>query len=101
MPITEEQITVLDTFISNNEPDPNDKEESRGISIDDLKNGINEYKILRKKKGPEYEIFGSNAMGYNCYSLYKSRQNKIYVFSVYMQTLKTYYIIEDESWFCN
>jgi hypothetical protein len=100
MPITEEQITVLDTFISNNEPDPNDKD-FHGLSICDLENGKNEYKILREKKGPEYEIFGSNAMGYNCYSLYKSRQNTIYVFTVYMQSPQSYYIIEDESWFCN
>jgi hypothetical protein len=66
------QINLLEEFISNNrclsEP---------AISNGDLINGKQIYKEILDKSTPHYECFGSDALGYISYGLYKSIDKKV------------------------
>ena len=52
------------------------------ISYRDIEYGVECYNTMKKKDGPLYEIFGECAMGFICFSLYKSSDSKIYLIEV-------------------
>jgi hypothetical protein len=67
------------------------------ISYRDIYDGVECYKRMKEIDGPQYEIFGSNGMGYTCYSLYKSPENKIYLIEVSFQTPISFMELEDDT----
>lgn len=82
MILSENEINFLEKFVQENE-----KNEYRDcLSIQDGYNGIKEYKQILHDKVATYIIFGQSAMGYTCYSLYKSLNNTIYFINVSLQT---------------
>ena len=98
MPLSEDCITELEEFIVENMSSPRDKI-CGGLSRNDLLYGVNIYKKIKTISGPYYEIFGSNALGYTCYSLYKSKDGNIYIVQVNMQKLDSYCLVNNEEWF--
>lgn len=57
-----------------------------------------------KNKVPEndtfYNQFGNHGNGSTCFYLYKNQKGKIYLFVIkYFDSIGSYHIIEDESWF--
>jgi len=86
----------LDNFIANNEP-KDEIEES--ISVRDLSSGRNLYNEIKNSQETSYDIFGSNAMGYTCFALYKSKEQKIYLIIVKLQTPVCYIKVENENIF--
>ena len=85
--LSEAQVVELTEFISNNRPS---KYDDYSISNFDLENGKEIYERMKTEKGDIYEIFGSDALGYLCYSLFKDGKNKIYLISVSMDRLSSY-----------
>ena len=98
MNLSEEQIQELEDFITTNQPSTTDCR--GGISNYDLHNGTRIYNELKLKTAPYYELFGKNGFGYTGYALYKSRRNeKIYMIESFMQTLRSYVIVDNEDYF--
>jgi hypothetical protein len=89
----------LDKFIS--ETPPSDNIHEFQISCRDLRDGKKMYNKMRNDPFPNYEIFGSNGGGYTCFGLYKSKDQKMYVIVVDIQTPTDYVIIENENCFGN
>jgi len=101
MPITDGMITILEDFISSGE-------ESRqpAMSRQNLKYGKKIYNEMLTKSGPDYQIIGSEASGYTCYGIYKSKEEKIYIVTarttlidVQRTTISSCILINNESWF--
>lgn len=67
------------------------------ISYRDVDEGNESLKRLKEVDGPQYEIFGSNGMGYTSYSLYKSAENKIYLIEVQLQTPISFMEVNDDT----
>lgn len=88
---------LIEDFINKSKPD--DSIHSFAISYRDLDNGKILYNKMINNNKQHYEIFGSNAMGYTCFALYKSLNNIIYMIVVSIQTPTHYVIINDESVF--
>ena len=98
--LSEELIQIVEAFIAENEPNINNAIKD-GISCNDLLYGKNMYNQIKLKNSPDIEKFGSNALGYTCYSLYNSVSGQFYVFNVYMGALMSYVKIDNEDWFVN
>ena len=96
--LSEEEIKILEKYIVTHEPSQDDRIVT-SISRNDLIYGKYIYKTLHDKPVTHIEIFGSNAFGYTCYSLYKARNRKIYVIQTYMQMVQAFTLISNEEWF--
>lgn len=59
-----------------------------------IEDAIKTYDDIIKAPTNTYEIFGT--AGFTTYSLYKSMDSKIYMFSVYIQELKSYTEITED-----
>ena len=94
---TQEIYDYLDSFITNNNPSYNLFEFA--ISYRDLHNGKKKYNEMKKLDKVRYEIFGSNGMGYTSFGLFKSKDGKIYLIVVNIQTPTNYILIESEEEF--
>lgn len=70
----------LDTFIENNQP--TDGIYRMSISHKDLVSGKKLYNKMKNDPKIHYEIFGYNGMGYTCFSLYKNKENQIYLIKI-------------------
>jgi hypothetical protein len=90
----------LDKFIAENEPTENIREFA--ISGRDLYDGKKMYTEMKNdpNPSPKYEIFGSNGCGYQCFGLYKSKDQNMYIIIV-VQTPTNYIKIENETLFGN
>jgi hypothetical protein len=86
----------LDNFIANNSPV---NKINDAISIIDLHSGKELYNKIKNTYKPHYEIFGSNGMGYTCFSIYKNIEDTIYLFVINIQTPIYYIKIENETFF--
>jgi hypothetical protein len=86
----QEMYDELDKFIS--ETTPSDNIRQFGISCSDLYDGKKLYKEMKNdpSPNPKYEIFGSNSCGYTCFGLYKSKDQKMYIIEVRIQTPTNY-----------
>lgn len=92
--LSEEQIDGLEQFILDHTPIVL----RDSISNRDLVDGKKIYTdMISNQTGPTYAIFG--LCGYTSFSLYKSRDQNIYMFRVFMQTLDAYNIVEDDGAF--
>jgi hypothetical protein len=91
------QYEYLYKFITNNKPtiDINDF----SISWSDLYMGKELYNKFKKSHNPNYEIFGSNGLGYTCFALYKSKEQNIYLIILINQSPIYYIKIENEKVF--
>ena len=89
----------LDKFITDNEPTENIREFA--ISGRDLCDGKKMYNTMKNDPNPKYEIFGSNGGGYQCFGLYKSKDQNMYIIEVSVQTPVHYVKIEDDTIFGN
>ena len=86
---------LLDTFIKNNKE--SDDIFCR-ISSRDLRNGKQIYnKMLTSQHDSNYQIFGSNGSGNTCFSLYKSKDQIIYLILVNIQDLGGYTILNEKN----
>jgi hypothetical protein len=65
------------------------------------KDGLEYYRTMLDKKGPIFEIFAYPASLHTLYSLYKSREGKIYVLHSTDDYVVSHRIIKDETWFRN
>ena len=98
MNLTDDEVKEVERFIATNQPSTNDNR--GGISNNDLRNGFRLYNELTVKPAPHYELFGGNGFGYTGYALYKSHQNeKIYMIESFLQTLRSYVIVDNEDYF--
>ena len=98
--LSEELIQIVEEFIAENEPTKHNDIKG-GISCNDLLCGKDMYNQIKLKNSPDLEKFGSNALGYTCYSWYNSVSGQIYVFNIYMGALMSYVKIDNEAWFVN
>ena len=89
----------LDKFIAENEPAENIRQFD--ISDRDYCDGKKMYNEMKNdpNPSPKYEIFGSNGGGYTCFDLYKSKDKKMYIIKVNVQTPTDYIKIEDDTIF--
>jgi hypothetical protein len=85
---------ILDKFIS--ETNATDNIYQFQISCGDLSEGKKIYNKMKKDINPSYELFGS---GYNCYGLYKSRDETIYFIIIKRQSYTHYVKIENDDIF--
>ena len=72
------------------------------ISDRNLYDGKQLYNTMKNDPEPNYEIFGSNGMGYTCFGLYKSNDKNIYIIVIdsHNNNTPTHYVkIENESIF--
>jgi hypothetical protein len=92
----------LDKFISENEPAENIRQFD--IPDRDYCDGKKMYNKMKNdpNPNPKYEIFGSNGCGYQCFGLYKSKHQNMYIFKV-VQTdtdyVKDYVKIDNDTIF--
>ena len=93
--LTEEQIDGLEQFIRDHTPLVGGMRDC--ISSTELKYGKQIYEDLLTTEGPKYAIFG--LCGYTSFSLYKSRDQTIYMFRVYMQDLDAYSQVNNDARF--
>jgi len=87
----------LDKFIADNKPTENIRQFC--ISGRDLYDGKKMYNEMKNDPNPKYEIFGSNGCGYQCFGLYKSKDQNIYIIKVIVQIPTDYVKIEDDTIF--
>jgi len=87
----------LDKFIADNKPTENIRQ--FGISGRDLCDGKKIYNKMKNDPNPKYEIFGSNGCGYQCFGLYKSKDQNMYIIEVNVQTPVHYVKIKDDTIF--
>jgi hypothetical protein len=91
----QEAFDLLDDFISKNEP-----QGVYGVSGFDLREAKRIWKrMILPDAPPQYRIFSSGLDGIHCFSLYKSRELKTYMFAVTMQNPNKYVEITSESTF--
>lgn len=90
--LTKEQINNIEAFISNNTP-----HDLPCVSYKDYEPGQMFYNEIKTQPEGSYCIFGSNGYGYTCYAFYKAMNSKIYVITVFMQSLMSYAVM-DETW---
>jgi hypothetical protein len=94
------RYVLLDEFIA--KTPPSDKLNQFKISCRDLYNGKKLYNQMKNGPEPNYEIFGSNGMGYTCFGLFKSNDKNMYVIVIdgHNDNTPTHYVkIENESIF--
>jgi len=87
----------LDKFIADNKPTENIRQFC--ISGRDLYDGKKMYNEMKNDPNPKYEIFGSNGCGYQCFGLYKSKDQNMYIIEVNVQTPVHYVKIKDDTIF--
>ena len=96
------KFTLLDEFIAKTLPTDNLRQFQ--ISYKDLYYGKNLYNQMKHYPEPNYEIFGSNGMGYTCFGLFKSADKNMYVIVIdgHNDNTPTHYVkIENENIFGN
>jgi hypothetical protein len=91
--LNETQIEELEQFIQSHQPWIT----RNTISNRDLVYGREVYNHIINETGPKYKMFGGS--GYTTYALYKSHDQKIYIFTVEFQDLLGYTLVEDVSVF--
>jgi len=100
MSLSKEQYETLDKFIADKTPCTDD---SLAISNNDLINGKQIYDEMKANMvdgEAEYTIFGEDGMGYTCYALYRpANSEKIYLIVVWIQGLRMWMEIKDNTWF--
>jgi hypothetical protein len=96
MELAKDSAKMIDSFISSGK-----NSGYPGISNGDLLNGQKIYNSMKNKNGPLYNIFGSDALGYITYGLYKSASNKVYVmtYSFPAYSFTSFVEIDNERWF--
>lgn len=71
------EFKLLDEFIAKTPPTEGIRQFQ--ISCKDLYYGKKLYNQMKDNPEPNYEIFGSNGMGYTCFGLFKSADKNMYV----------------------
>ena len=93
-------VKILDEFIA--KTPPTDDLDQFKISGRDLYDGKKLYNKMKDDPEPNYEIFGSNSMGYTCFGIYKSDDKNMYIIVIdgYNDNTPTHYVkIENEDIF--
>lgn len=91
---------LLDEFISKTPPTEGIRQFQ--ISGKDLYYGKKLYNQMKDNPNPNYEIFGSNGMGYTCFGLFKSNDKNMYIIVIngHNNNTPTHYVkIENEDLF--
>jgi hypothetical protein len=89
--LDENKINLLELFIHNNLPVLLPL-----ISYSDIKNAKKYYNLINLDEPTSYYIFASS--GYTTYGYYKSKNNIIYVITIYFQDINAYSDF-DSSWY--
>lgn len=84
--LSSENIIQIENFIRNNV----EKKENLCISNSGLNNAFIYFEKIDKLPINSYYIFDSAAMGYTCYSIYKSTSGQIYIIVISIQNLTSY-----------
>ena len=93
-------VKKLDEFIA--KTPPTDDLGQFQISGRDLYDGKKLYNKMKDDPEPNYEIFGSNSMGYTCFGIYKSHDKNMYIIVIdgHNDNTPTHYVkIENEQIF--
>ena len=93
-------VKILDEFIA--KTPPTDDLDQFKISGIDLYDGKKLYNKMKDDPEPNYEIFGSNSMGYTCFGIYKSHDKNMYIIVIdgHNDNTPTHYVkIENEDIF--
>lgn len=93
-------VKIIDDFIAKTQPTDNLRQFQ--ISGRDLCNGKKLYNQMKDDPEPNYEIFGSNGNGCDCFSLYKSNDKNMYIIIIdgHNNNTPTHYVkIENEEIF--
>lgn len=90
-PLSESQIQEVEQFINSGRD-----MSMPSISNCDIPSAVRCYNEIVDEPNTTYKIFGSNGMGYLCYAYYKARNNSIYIISVSIQQLSSFWIVDDE-----
>jgi hypothetical protein len=88
-PLTTTQIENIETFITNNESC-----HPPSLAERDIENTKLRYIEIKDQPPHTYYVAGHNANGF---TMYKSTDNTIYIFTTYIETLAAYYKV-DEDW---
>ena len=91
IPLTEVQINTIQSFIKENEPG-----EPPVILSRDVENIKDKYISIIKADLHSYVIAGSNPNGFRMYTMYKSIDNNIYIFTSHIEKLTSYFIVTEE-----
>jgi hypothetical protein len=102
--MTTEEIEKMEKFVVKDKFDILKKSKSQmtySITSRNAKNGLEHYKTMLDKEGPIFETFAYPASLHTLYSLYKSREGKIYVLHSTYDYIVSHRIIKNETWFRN
>jgi hypothetical protein len=90
------KINEIELFLKNNK---SSNITSKSLTIFDLNYGKEKYEELVKINGSHYVTFGYNAHGFIFFSMYKSKNNKIYILKLTLKAIHSYIEIKDSMWF--
>ena len=90
-PLSEENIYLTENFIINNEC----RKIQPSLSLNDMEYAQTIYDKIKKMPITSYIQFGCTAYGMSSYGFYKAKNNEIYIIKAYMNTITTYYNIDD------
>jgi hypothetical protein len=102
--MTTEEIEKIEKFVVKDKFDIlkiSKRKMAYSLNTSQAKNGLDYYKTMLEKEGPIFETFAYPSSLHTLYSLYKSRQGKIYVLHSTDNYIVSYRIIKDETWFLN
>ena len=102
--MTSEEIEKMEKFVLKDKFDILNISKTKmtySITSRCAKVGLEYYKLMMKKKGPIFETFAYPASLHTLYSLYKSKEGKIYVLHSTDNYIISHRIIKDETWFRN
>lgn len=90
------KINEIELFLKNNKES---NITSKSLKIIDLDYGKKKYDEIKEKDGPYYIVFGYEAYGFIFYTLYKSKNNKIYILKFTLKAIHSYIEIKNSTWF--
>lgn len=102
--ITNEEMEKIERFVVKDKFDIlkiSKRKMAYSLNTNQAKNGLEYYKTMLEKEGPIFETFAYPFSLHTLYSLYKSKEGKIYVLHSTDNYIVSHRIIKDETWFRN